>query len=92
MHLDERLAKEYPDTLASVIAAEGAIANMVGMMQMNPPVKGLLPCVILEDVIIDSHLGCTVCGHCADQLHVSQPFRMSTRLPNSRSQLLKVHF
>jgi splicing factor 3B subunit 1 len=39
------LGKEYPDTLGSVIAAEGAIANVVGMTQMNPPIKDLLPCM-----------------------------------------------
>ena len=33
--------EEYPDTLGSIIAAVGAIANVVGMMQMNPPVKDL---------------------------------------------------
>ena len=41
--LFEQLGKEYPDTLGSIIAAEGAIANVVGMTQMNPPVKDLLP-------------------------------------------------
>ena len=46
--LFEQLGEEYPDTLGSIIAAEGAIANVVGMMQMNPPVKDLLPRVILE--------------------------------------------
>ncbi|GFZ48784.1 U2 snRNP component HSH155 [Saitozyma sp. JCM 24511] len=39
----EQLGEEYPDTLGSLIAAEGAIANVVGMTQMNPPVKDLLP-------------------------------------------------
>ena len=43
--LFEQLGKEYPDTLGSIIAAEGAIANVVGMTQMNPPVKDLLPCM-----------------------------------------------
>ncbi|KAG6380418.1 armadillo-type protein [Boletus reticuloceps] len=41
--LFEQLGEEYPDTLGSVIAAEGAITNVVGMTQMNPPVKDLLP-------------------------------------------------
>ena len=41
--LFEQLGEEFPDTLASMIAAEGAIANVVGMSQMNPPVKDLLP-------------------------------------------------
>ncbi|KAK1922157.1 armadillo-type protein [Papiliotrema laurentii] len=39
----EQLGEEYPDALGSLIAAEGAIANVVGMTQMNPPVKDLLP-------------------------------------------------
>ena len=39
--LFEQLGEEYPDTLGSIIAAEGAIANVVGMTQMNPPVKYL---------------------------------------------------
>lgn len=39
--LFEQLGEEYPDTLGSIIAAEGAIANVVGMTQMQPPVKDL---------------------------------------------------
>lgn len=39
--LFEQLGEEYPDTLGSIIAAEGAIANVVGMTQMSPPVKDL---------------------------------------------------
>jgi splicing factor 3B subunit 1 len=31
------------DTLGSIIAAEGTIANIVGMTQINPPIKDLLP-------------------------------------------------
>jgi splicing factor 3B subunit 1 len=42
--LFEQLGEEYPDTLGSIIAAEGAIANVVGMTQMNPPVKDLREC------------------------------------------------
>jgi len=41
--LFEQLGEEYPDTLGSIIAAEGAIANVVGMTQMSPPIKDLLP-------------------------------------------------
>jgi splicing factor 3B subunit 1 len=41
--LFEQLGEEYPDALGSIIAAEAAIANVVGMTQMNPPVKDLLP-------------------------------------------------
>ena len=47
--LFEQLGEEYPDTLGSIIAAEGAIANMVGMMQMNPPAKGLHECCFIID-------------------------------------------
>lgn len=39
--LFEQLGEEYPDTLGSIIAAEGAIANVVGMTEMQPPVKDL---------------------------------------------------
>jgi splicing factor 3B subunit 1 len=39
--LFEQLGEEYPDTLGSIIGAVGAIANVVGMTQMNPPVKDL---------------------------------------------------
>lgn len=35
----EQLSEEYPDMLGSIIAAEGAIANVVDMTQMNAPVK-----------------------------------------------------
>lgn len=41
--LFEQLGEEFPEALASIIAAEAAIANVVGMTQMNPPVKDLLP-------------------------------------------------
>lgn len=41
--LFEQLGEEYPDALGSIIAAEAAIANVVGMTHMNPPVKDLLP-------------------------------------------------
>jgi hypothetical protein len=41
--LFEQLDEEYPDTLGSIIAAEGAIANVMAMTQINPPVKDLLP-------------------------------------------------
>ena len=41
--LFEQLGEEYPDTLGSIIAAEGAIANVMRRTQMNPPFKDLLP-------------------------------------------------
>ncbi|KAJ7761918.1 armadillo-type protein [Mycena maculata] len=40
--LFEQLGEEYPDTLGSIVAALGAVSNVVGMTQMNPPVKDLL--------------------------------------------------
>ena len=36
--LFKQLDGEYLDMLDSIIAAEGVIANVVGMTQMNPPV------------------------------------------------------
>ena len=55
--LFEQLGEEYPDTLGSIIAAEGAIANVVGMTQMNPPVKDLreYPNVQVDKVIRLTH-------------------------------------
>ncbi|PWN46416.1 ARM repeat-containing protein [Ceraceosorus guamensis] len=41
--LFEHLGEEFPETLASIIEAEAAIANVVGMTQMSPPIKDLLP-------------------------------------------------
>lgn len=46
--LFEQFGEEYPDTLGSIIAAEGAIANVVGMTQMSPPVKDLCECIIVS--------------------------------------------
>ncbi|KAF7374770.1 U2 snRNP component prp10 [Mycena sanguinolenta] len=40
--LFEQLGEEYPDTLGSIVEALGAVANVAGMTQMNPPVKDLL--------------------------------------------------
>ncbi|KAK6997399.1 U2 snRNP component prp10 [Favolaschia claudopus] len=40
--LFEQLGEEYPDTLGSIVAALGAVANTLGMVQMNPPVKDLV--------------------------------------------------
>ena len=48
--LFEQLGEEYPDTLGSIIAALGAIANVVGMTQMNPPVKDLREYLIFDKV------------------------------------------
>ncbi|WFC95642.1 U2 snRNP component prp10 [Malassezia brasiliensis] len=41
--LFEQLGEEFPEALASIIAAEGAIADAVGLTHMSPPVKDLLP-------------------------------------------------
>lgn len=41
--LFEHLGEEFPEALASIISAEAAIANVVGMTQMSPPIKDLLP-------------------------------------------------
>jgi len=43
--LFEQLGEEYPDT--SIIAAEGAITNVVGMTRMNPPVKDLCELIFI---------------------------------------------
>jgi len=43
--LFEQLDEEYPDT--SIIAAEGAITNVVGMMRMNPLVKDLCELIFI---------------------------------------------
>ncbi|KAK0544196.1 U2 snRNP component prp10 [Tilletia horrida] len=41
--LFEQLGEEFPEALASIISALSAVANVVGMTQMNPPIKDLLP-------------------------------------------------
>lgn len=41
--LFEQLGEEFPEALASIITAESSIANVVGMSQMNPPIRDLLP-------------------------------------------------
>ncbi|KAE8242501.1 hypothetical protein A4X13_0g7129 [Tilletia indica] len=41
--LFEQLGEEFPEALASIISAISAVANVVGMTQMNPPIKDLLP-------------------------------------------------
>ena len=53
--LFEQLSEEYSDTLCSIIAAEGVIANMVCMMQMDPLAKGQVCecCFIIDFSAID---------------------------------------
>ncbi|EPQ29470.1 uncharacterized protein PFL1_03225 [Pseudozyma flocculosa PF-1] len=41
--LFEQLGEEFPEALAAIISAETAIANVVGMTAMSPPIKDLLP-------------------------------------------------
>ncbi|KAJ7576999.1 armadillo-type protein [Mycena floridula] len=41
--LFEQLGEEYPDTLGSIINALSAITTVVGMSELNPPVKDLVP-------------------------------------------------
>ncbi|KAK0559033.1 U2 snRNP component prp10, partial [Tilletia horrida] len=41
--LFEQLGEEFPEALASIISAISAVANVVGMTQMNPPIRDLLP-------------------------------------------------
>jgi hypothetical protein len=45
--LCEQLGEEYPDTLGSIIAAEGAIADVVGMTQINPPAKDICELIFI---------------------------------------------
>ena len=41
--LYENIGEEYPEVLGSILAAVKAIVNVVGMEQMQPPIKDLLP-------------------------------------------------
>lgn len=41
--LYEYLGEEFPEVLGSIIGALKAIVNVIGMSQMNPPIKDLLP-------------------------------------------------
>ncbi|RKP05409.1 armadillo-type protein [Thamnocephalis sphaerospora] len=41
--LYEYLGEEYPEVLASIIAGLKAIVNVIGMSNMTPPIKDLLP-------------------------------------------------
>lgn len=41
--LYEYLGEEYPDVLGSIISALKAIVNVIGMSNMTPPIKDLLP-------------------------------------------------
>ncbi|KAJ1670721.1 U2 snRNP component prp10, partial [Spiromyces aspiralis] len=41
--LYEYLGEEYPDVLASILGGLKAIVNVIGMTDMRPPIKDLLP-------------------------------------------------
>ena len=41
--LYEYLGEEYPDVLGSILAGLKAIVNVIGMQNMTPPIKDLLP-------------------------------------------------
>ncbi|ORZ40130.1 armadillo-type protein [Catenaria anguillulae PL171] len=41
--LYEYLGEEYPEVLGSILGALKAIVNVIGMTDMNPPIKELLP-------------------------------------------------
>ncbi|KAL7751775.1 hypothetical protein RI367_002775 [Sorochytrium milnesiophthora] len=41
--LYEYLGEEYPEVLGSILGALKAIVNVIGMVNMNPPIKDLLP-------------------------------------------------
>ncbi|KAI9178917.1 U2 snRNP component prp10 [Blastocladiella emersonii ATCC 22665] len=41
--LYEYLGEEYPEVLGSILGALKAIVNVIGMTEMNPPIKDLLP-------------------------------------------------
>lgn len=41
--LYEFLGEEYPDVLGSIISGLKSIVNVIGMINMNPPIKDLLP-------------------------------------------------
>lgn len=43
LYLFEYLGEEYPEVLGSILGALKAIVNVVGMQQMSPPIKDLLP-------------------------------------------------
>lgn len=39
----ENLGEEYPEVLGSILGALKSIVNVVGMQNMRPPIKDLLP-------------------------------------------------
>ncbi|KAJ3996762.1 armadillo-type protein [Lentinula boryana] len=92
--LFEQLGEEYPDTLGSIIAAEGAIANVVGMSQMNPPVKDLLP--RMTPILRNRHekvqeASINLIGRIADRGAEFVPAREWMRICFELLDLLKAH-
>lgn len=92
--LFEQLGEEYPDTLGSIIAAEGAIANVVGMTEMNPPVKDLLP--RMTPILRNRHekvqeASINLIGRIADRGAEFVPAREWMRICFELLDLLKAH-
>ncbi|CDZ97761.1 arm repeat-containing protein [Phaffia rhodozyma] len=92
--LFEQLGEEYPDTLGSIIAAETAIANVVGMTQMNPPVKDLLP--RMTPILRNRHekvqeASINLIGRIADRGAEFVPAREWMRICFELLDLLKAH-
>ncbi|KAF8323538.1 armadillo-type protein [Cantharellus anzutake] len=92
--LFEQLGEEYPDTLGSIIAAEGAIANVVGMTQMQPPVKDLLP--RMTPILRNRHekvqeASINLIGRIADRGAEYVPAREWMRICFELLDLLKAH-
>ncbi|KDN47651.1 hypothetical protein RSAG8_03441, partial [Rhizoctonia solani AG-8 WAC10335] len=92
--LFEQLGEEYPDTLGSIIAAEGAIANVVGMTQMQPPVKDLLP--RMTPILRNRHekvqeASINLIGRIADRGAEFVPAREWMRICFELLDLLKAH-
>ncbi|EJD43740.1 ARM repeat-containing protein [Auricularia subglabra TFB-10046 SS5] len=92
--LFEQLGEEYPDTLGSIIAAEGAIANVVGMTEMQPPVKDLLP--RMTPILRNRHekvqeASINLIGRIADRGAEFVPAREWMRICFELLDLLKAH-
>ncbi|KAF9511235.1 hypothetical protein BS47DRAFT_1383540 [Hydnum rufescens UP504] len=92
--LFEQLGEEYPDTLGSIIAAEGAIANVVGMTQMQPPVKDILP--RMTPILRNRHekvqeASINLIGRIADRGAEFVPAREWMRICFELLDLLKAH-
>lgn len=92
--LFEQLGEEYPDTLGSIIAAEGAIANVVGMTEMQPPVKDLLP--RMTPILRNRHekvqeASINLIGRIADRGAEHVPAREWMRICFELLDLLKAH-